>query len=170
MLRKNEMVISNLQICKDWLSLTASDWQSVTRAIEDENVASAMFHLQFYVEKVLKSIISIFGKEAQASHFPSHQLRQITEDQDLKIESENKEFLHRIIIIARSLEDERTRPRYGVRHSNRIISPDELYSMDTVDLFFNDAILITRLAITFYRTLDFSDLLEVELKKLEGYL
>jgi len=170
MLRKNEMVISNIQICKDWLSLTASDWQSVNRAVEDKNVASAMFHLQFYVEKLLKSLISIFAKEALTNHFPSKQLNQIIEDETIKIDQENISVIQRIIILSRSLEDERTRPRYGVRHSNRIVSPEEIYTMETIQLFYDDAKTITQLLIGFYRSLPFSDLLETELKKLEDYL
>ena len=62
-------------------------------------------------------------------------------------------IIEEIISVAKSLEDEVTRPRYGVRHADRIILPDELYSVDTVKMFFNDTKFIIEKAISVFREL-----------------
>ncbi len=168
------MVISNLQICKDWLSLTFSDWQSIQSAIKETNKASTMFHIQFLVEKILKSLIILFGKEAEPSHFPSKQLDHIVDKTTIEIENiERKKWaklIKEIAILARTIEDERTRPRYGVRHVSGIVSPETLYSMDTIKLFLEDMKAIVKLTIEFFMFLPFSDKLEDQIKLLEGYL
>ncbi len=61
-----------------------------------------------------------------------------SEDEDLEQEDAIVEILSTITLLTRSIEDEGTRPRYGIRHTNGITLPEKIYSEEDVALFFHD--------------------------------
>jgi len=108
--------------------------------------------------RILKSIIVALGFDPPKTHFPSKKLEEILVDVelgnlDLDISPSIRMMIEKIINIARSLEDEVTRPRYGVRHVDRIIHPDDLYSTDIIKLFLNDVKYVLNETLNLFREL-----------------
>ena len=129
---------TNIQLCKDWIKLSSSDWQIAKSAQREKNIGPCVYHLQQFAEKLVKALICLFAEEPAPSHFPSKQLRKIIDVRVDELSEEVKKAITNIITLATTLEDERTRPRYGIRHKRRIKLPEEYYSEEDIELFFED--------------------------------
>ena len=135
--------MNRLLLIEDWIDLAISDLKAVSKLSIIENRGAVVFHLQQCTEKILKAIIVALGFDPPKTHFPSRKLEEILVDVELgnlelDISPGIRTRIERIINIARSIEDEVTRPRYGIRHVDRIIHPYDLYSTDIIKLFLND--------------------------------
>jgi len=149
--------LNNIEIVNGWLKLAIEDWNAAKRMSIEENRGAIVFHLQQFVEKVTKAIIAALGYEPPKTHNPSRDLENILLDISageikLDIRREIMNDLKVLISIAKTFEDEKTRPRYGVRHAQRIITPNEYYSPMHVKLFLEDAKFIAKLS---YKILNF---------------
>ncbi len=148
--------MDNKKIVIGWLNLAFEDWDAVKKLEISTNKGVIVYHLQQFVEKICKALISALGYEPPKTHSPSRELETILfdiEDKGMNIPKEIFSKIDTLISIARTLEDEKTRPRYGVRHADFIIPPNEYYSRETVEMFFNDAKVIAKLAFDVLRFL-----------------
>ncbi len=130
-------------LIKGWIELALNDLKVASELNIYEYRGPIVYHLQQCVEKILKGIIVALGFDPPRTHFPSKKLEEILLEAELgnleiKLSQNCKNLLEAIISVAKSLEDEVTRPRYGVRHADKIILPNELYSTDVVKMYFND--------------------------------
>ena len=147
------------KLVEGWINLALSDLKVASELNVYSYRGAIVFHLQQCVEKLLKGIIVALGFEPPRTHFPSKKIEEIlleVELEKLSVELSDRcrSLLESIINVAKSLEDEVTRPRYGVRHVDRIVLPDELYSIDTVRMFFDDVKFIIEKAIEVFHELD----------------
>lgn len=129
---------TNFQLTRDWINMAMADWKTACSARNDSNYGPCVYHLQQFAEKLTKAAIWLFGEEPEPIHFPSKQLRRIKDLESKEMPNEAQKILTKIMTLVITLEDERTRPRYGVRHQNGIISPQEYYSEEIITLFFED--------------------------------
>lgn len=129
---------TNFQLTRDWISMALADWKIAHSAQRDSNFGPCVYHLQQFAEKLTKAAICLFGEEPEPIHFPSKQLRRLQDQKAIIISDEIQKIIVQISALAITLEDERTRPRYGVRHKDRIVPPQEYYSEDIIHLFLED--------------------------------
>ncbi len=151
--------MNRFSLIEGWVDLAISDLKTVSKLSIIEDRGAIVFHLQQCVEKILKAIIVSLGFDPPKTHFPSKKLEEILVEielgnLDLNIDPSARLRIERIISVARTLEDEVTRPRYGVRHADRIILPDELYSTDIIRLFLNDVKYVLSETIKFFQELN----------------
>ncbi len=151
--------MNRLSLVEDWVDLAMSDLKAVSKLSIFENRGAVVFHLQQCTEKILKAIMAALGFDPPKTHFPSRKLEEILVDielgnLELDISPGIRTRIERIINIARSIEDEVTRPRYGIRHVDRIIHPDDLYSTDIIKLFLNDVRYILNETLNLFRELN----------------
>ena len=135
-------MLTNFQLTRDWINMALADWKVACSSRTERNFGPCVYHLQQFAEKLTKAIVCLFGEEPEPIHFPSKQLRRIKDQQSDKISQDIQKLLIHISTLATTLEDERTRPRYGVRHEARIISPQEYYTEEIVQLLFEDVMAI----------------------------
>lgn len=124
--------------------MALSDWTAIKKLSPEEDKGVIIYHIQQFVEKLLKGLITSLGYEPPKTHFPSRFIDRLLGDYelgeiDLDLSKEEVDILERIISIAKVVEDEGVKPRYGVHHHNRIILPNELYSTDQIKMFLEDA-------------------------------
>ena len=144
--------MDNYEIAKGWFKLALADWRVVEKLSINENRGAIVYHLQQFVEKLCKGVIAVLGFEPPRTHTPSMEIDRILTDIRIgslrvSVDEETLRDLERLSLLAKTFEDEGTRPRYGVRHVNKIILPDEYYSIDTVRLFIDDAKIIAEIAL-----------------------
>jgi HEPN domain-containing protein len=168
------MVITNAQLCKDWIRMALSDWESVISHFQldaDKYKGQIVYHIQQFVEKIAKGIISLFGEEPRFTHFPTEQLIKIMNETPLEIEGVERErwigLIKRILVLAEPIEDEGTKPRYGVRLIDQIISPNEYYSIRIVRGYLYNARKISSTLGEFLALLPFSSLFKQEITLLQ---
>ncbi len=141
--------MDNEKIVMGWLSLALEDWDVVKNLDFSINKGAIVYHLQQFVEKICKAIILALGYEPPKTHTPSRELESILLDIEEKKLNISREIVRKIgilVSIAKTFEDEKTRPRDGVRHVDFIIPPNEYYSRETVEMFFRDAKFVAKLA------------------------
>lgn len=144
--------MDNLRLVEGWIRLALEDWRLIESIDYTRYKGATVYHAQQFVEKLCKAIIAALGFEPPKTHKPSWEIDSILTDirlgnVKLSIDSEVIELLEKISALAKTLEDEGTRPRYGVRHRDGIIPPDDYYSIDHVKLLLNDAIYIADLTL-----------------------
>ena len=152
--------MNNYEIAKSWFRLALADWRVIEKLDINENRGAIVYHLQQFVEKLCKGILALLGFEPPRTHTPSTEIDRILADiyvgsLRLDVDNETLRDLERLSSLAKTFEDEGTRPRYGVRHANRIILPDEYYSTDTVRLFIDDAKIVAEITFRILRRLNF---------------
>jgi len=152
--------MDNMELTGSWLKLAIEEWKLIEQIDISTNRGSAVYHAQQFVEKLCKAIIAALGFEPPKTHAPSWVIDSIISDHKLGIINLNlsKQDIYRleqISSLAKTLEDERTRPRYGVRHGNIIVSPNEYYSTDAVKLLLQDAVNISELVYEFLVSLGY---------------
>ncbi len=136
--------LDNIDLIKGWIQLALNDWSVIKSLDYSVHRGPIVYHLQQFVEKLCKAILIALGFESPKTHFPSRLIDSILIDIELghlniQISRKEKEILEKISSLAKSIEDEGVRPRYGIRHIDLIILPDEIYSEDRVKLFERDA-------------------------------
>jgi len=129
--------MDNIEMIKGWLKLALLDWRAIEVLSPQEHKGVIIYHAQQFVEKLCKAIISSLGFEPPKTHNPSQIIDDLISSVklgELKLNLEKKvmSIFEHIVSLARTLEDEKTRPRYGIRYLDKIIPPDEFYSIDQV--------------------------------------
>jgi len=137
--------MDNVKLVESWLKLALEDWKLIQSIDYKTHKGAAVYHAQQFVEKLCKAIIAALGFEPPKTHNPSWEIDNILSDAKLgrlriKLDKDSIDLLEKISAISKTLEDEKTRPRYGVRHGDFIIPPEEYYSIDTVRLLISDSI------------------------------
>ncbi|MHA1579213.1 MAG: HEPN domain-containing protein [Candidatus Freyarchaeota archaeon] len=148
-------MVNNFDIASGWIRLAFEDWRVIGRLSVEENRGAIVYHVQQFVEKLLRAVISVLGFEPRQVHNPSWQLDEILSDVQLgeieeKISPDDIALLEDVSSVAKTLEDERTRPRYGVRHASGVTTPNEYYSEDAVRQFLDDARFIAGALVRFF--------------------
>ncbi|HMF32579.1 MAG TPA: HEPN domain-containing protein [Candidatus Lokiarchaeia archaeon] len=152
-------MVFNFNLCRSWIQLASEDYFTAIDAIAASRRGIAVYHVQQSVEKLCKGLLAFFGREPRANHFPSGELSELLRESDLIAESaenqnegelsaektgnsvlllKNKTQILEIVLLARSIEDEMTRPRYGIRHASGIVLPQEIYTDEQVSSFLED--------------------------------
>ena len=146
--------MDNIKLVSGWLKLALENWRAVKALNCEEHRGACVYHAQQFVEKICKAIIAALGFEPPKAHNPSVEIDSIITEfklgrLELKLDKKQISILEHISTLSKTLEDERTRPRYGVRHFDTIIPPDEYYSIDQVNMLLEDAVHIGKLVWTF---------------------
>lgn len=164
-----------MDLVEGWIKLAISDFKVATRLSVYEHRGAIMYHLQQSVEKIIKAIIALLGYEPPRTHFPTKKLEEIlfevdTGESSIRLDKECREIIELIMSIAKTFEDEGTRPRCGIRHSEGIILPDDFYSVDTIKLYYNDARFVLRQFIKLLHKINFCSQRQIACNKLEEVL
>ena len=131
-----------LSSAKDWIILALEDYDVVGSLNIHRHRGAIVYHLQQFVEKLCKAVICLYSQEPPRTHRPSTIIDQIIAEAEvgqIRMGREERNILIAISSLAKTFEDEATRPRYGVRHHDRIIPPNKYYSVDQINEFLNDA-------------------------------
>ena len=135
-------MVFNFKLCRSWILVAMEDYLTAIDALAASRRGIAVYHIQQSVEKLYKRLLAFFGREPRANHFPSGELNELLRESDTIAEPvenqteegelptinnvnellvlKNKNRVLEIILLARSIEDEMTRPRYGIRHTSHI--------------------------------------------------
>lgn len=165
--------MNNIDLLRGWIKLALQDWEAMRSLNPDLHKGAVVYHMQQFVEKLCKAIIVSLGFEPPKTHFPSKLIDSILIDielgnLDIQISRKEKEFLEKISSLAKSIEDENVRPRYGIRHLDVIILPDEIYSKRQIELFEKDARYIAFLASKFLELRNYCHELKDECARLKN--
>ncbi|MGQ4891297.1 MAG: HEPN domain-containing protein [Candidatus Njordarchaeia archaeon] len=157
--------MDNIKLVAGWLKLALEDWKAVKALNCKEHRGACVYHAQQFVEKICKAVIAALGFEPPKSHNPSVEIDSIITDLkigslEIKLDKKQLNVLERISSLSKTLEDERTRPRYGIRHFDTIIPPDEYYSVDQVNMLIEDAAHIANLVWVFLSELGYCEEIE----------
>ena len=146
--------MDNIDLLKGWIQLALKDWDAARSLNVNVHRGPIVYHIQQFVEKLCKAVIVSLGFEPPKTHFPSKIIDSILTEIELgnlklQMTREEKNLLEKISNLAKSIEDENVRPRYGIRHVDLIILPEEIYSKDQIELFERDARYIAFLVASF---------------------
>jgi len=164
--------LNNIELIKGWIQLALRDWDVVESLNSTVHRGPIIYHIQQFVEKLCKSIIVSLGFEPPKTHFPSKIIDSILIEIELgnlnlQISKKEQEILEKISSLAKSIEDENVRPRYGIRHLDIIILPDEIYSEDQINLFKKDARYISFLVSSFLELRNYCNVIPNECARLK---
>ncbi len=132
---------SNGDLFYSWLQMAHNDILVALSLYKSKQWAATIFHLQQAVEKLEKALLTLNGVEPRKTHTPSRDLLRIISSFDIPIQN----ILFQIVTLARTIEDEGTRPRYGIRHVNGIKTPQEIYNEENAKEFLADTLQILKL-------------------------
>ncbi len=107
------------------MDMAEYDLEDAELDLQHGRFPSAVYHAQQASEKACKALLALFGVEAGKTHFPSELLREIVSEEKAPPSISGK--LEEVLLYARTLEDQRTAPRYGWETPRRIIKPSEIY-------------------------------------------
>jgi len=102
--------LRNTDKARDWMDMAEYDLEDAELDLQHGRFPSAVYHAQQASEKACKALLALFGVEAGKTHFPSELLREIASEEKAPPSISGK--LEEVLLYARTLEDQRTAPRY----------------------------------------------------------
>lgn len=158
---------TNYQRAKEWLRLAFNNIERVIRDYKLEDYAGSIFRIQLSIEQLQKSLIFLLGLHFKKTHEPSKILNSFTLNQNQKIGESHLKKIHDIVKLAKDIENEETKTRYGVIEHGKLITPEDRYDRSDSIEYIKDLTKIINHLIELYQ--EFKDFNEVVNKLKEFY-
>ncbi|MHA1275847.1 MAG: HEPN domain-containing protein [Candidatus Helarchaeota archaeon] len=118
---------TNFDKIRDWMEIAIADANTALNNYQNENHYASFFFSQQCNEKLCKSLLLLFGKQVQKTHFPTQILQNLISNKDIS-DPVVVNLIQKLINQTVYLEREREIPCYGIEENERIMKPQDLYS------------------------------------------
>jgi HEPN domain-containing protein len=120
-------VATNYQRTKEWFKLASNNIERVIRNYLSNDYADCIFRIQLSIEELQKALIFLLGMQFKKTHYPSKILQSVETNRTPNIERNKIQKIHQIANIAKKIENEETKTRYGVIKNGKLITPEDQY-------------------------------------------
>lgn len=131
-------MVINHKKTKDWLKLAFNNLDRVTRNFKVNDYADCIFRIQLSIEQLQKSLLFLMGLQFKKTHEPSKIIESFASSERTNLEEEKRIILLNIANIAKKLEQEETKTRYGVIRGEDLIAPEDEYDINKAEKFLSD--------------------------------
>ena len=128
------MVINHTKT-KEWFNLAFNNLDRVIRNYKLRDYADCVFRIHLSTEQLQKSLLFLLGLQFRKTHEPSVIIESFLLKQDIDIEEDINKKLLKIAKLARTIEQEETKTRYGSIRKGKLIKPEEEYDKNRTDVF-----------------------------------
>ncbi len=133
-------MVINYKKTKDWFKLAFNNLDRVIRNYKVKDYADCVFRIQLSIEQLQKALLFLLGLQFKKTYEPSIIIESFLSSENSNIEEDKRNSLLNIANLAKDLEQEETKTRYGIMKGENLIPPEEEYDIIKTKVYLKNVI------------------------------